>query len=117
MPEGGGTLVCEPLEAVLQALLYSVRREQRKTTKEASGHSLPHELLLVLFGISAPATRWAERRCALWLDNQRTRWQAREWSEKMRFYEKRSAMNLWGLINVWHSCSCSCYSKVTGVRW
>ena len=45
MPEGGSTLVCEPLEAVLQALLYSVRREQRKTTKEASGHSLPHELV------------------------------------------------------------------------
>ena len=29
----------------------------------------------------------------VWLDNQGTRWQAREWSEKMRFYEKRSAMS------------------------
>ena len=29
----------------------------------------------------------------VWLDNQRTRWQAREWSEKLRFYEKRSAMS------------------------
>ena len=29
MPVGGGTLVCEPLEAVLQALLYSLRRERK----------------------------------------------------------------------------------------
>ena len=29
----------------------------------------------------------------VWLDNQRQRWQAREWSEKTRFYEKRSAMS------------------------
>ena len=28
----------------------------------------------------------------VWLDNQRTRWQAREWSEKLRSYEKRSAI-------------------------
>ena len=29
----------------------------------------------------------------VWLDKQRRRWQAREWSEKTRSYEKRSAMS------------------------
>ena len=28
-----------------------------------------------------------------WLDRQRQRWQAREWSAKTRYYEKRSAMS------------------------
>ena len=43
----------------------------------------------------------------VWLDNQRTRWQAREWSEKLRFYEKRSAMSDEELARL----------EALGVRW
>ena len=43
----------------------------------------------------------------VWLDNQRTRWQAREWSEKTRFYEKRSAMSDEELARL----------EALGVRW
>ena len=43
----------------------------------------------------------------VWLDNQRTRWQAREWSEKVRFYEKRSAMSDEELARL----------EALGVRW
>ena len=43
----------------------------------------------------------------VWLDNQRTRWQAREWSEKTRFYLKRSAMSDEELARL----------EALGVRW
>ena len=43
----------------------------------------------------------------VWLDNQRQRWQAREWSEKTRFYEKRSAMSDEELARL----------EALGVRW
>ena len=42
-----------------------------------------------------------------WLDRQRQRWQAREWSEKTRFYEKRSAMSDEELARL----------EALGVRW
>ena len=43
----------------------------------------------------------------VWLDNQRRRWQAREWSEKTRSYEKRSAMSDEELARL----------EALGVRW
>ena len=43
----------------------------------------------------------------VWRDNQRTRWQAREWSEKTRFYLKRSAMSDEELARL----------EALGVRW
>ena len=43
----------------------------------------------------------------VWLDNQRQRWQAREWSDKTRFYEKRSAMSDEELARL----------EALGVRW
>ena len=42
-----------------------------------------------------------------WLMTQRKRYQAREWSEKMRFYEKRSAMSDEELARL----------EALGVRW
>ena len=40
-----------------------------------------------------PKHEEGETKLRVWLDDQRTRWQARGWSEKMRKYEKRSALS------------------------